>query len=72
MLGKKRFKIWTGMSMAQYITEIPKFMQHPCCDKNAAEIWDSVIMERNGPKKENSEEISEIQIVKKLTKSRPL
>lgn len=59
------------MIMAQYRTGIPKFMQHLCCDKDAAEIWASVMMERKGTTKENSEECYEIQKVKKLNKPRP-
>lgn len=71
MLGKKRFKIWISKSMAQYRTGISKFVQHPCCDMNIAEIWASVMVERKVPKKENSEQFSEIGKVKTLTKSRP-
>lgn len=71
MFGKKRFKIWIGKSMAPYRTGIPKFVQHLCCDKNIAEIWASVMVERKAPKKENSGQLSEIQKVKTLTKSRP-
>lgn len=68
---KEKIQNRVGVSRAQDKTGIFKFLQHPCCEENAV----SIVTEREAPKKENYEEFSEIQKLKKLNpglnKNRP-